>query len=232
MSPGAAGSGRWSAGTIGARTTSQLERFLPRDADVRDAEVRVSFADRPWFIPRALGDSIRMLGVPETAALHPLAIGGEAFYDYAIVDSVSMFLPGRTIHAIAVRVRPRRLGASLVAGDMWVDAETADVVRLMVTFLGEYLWETPAEDATAADSADARRDSKRAQQFLTVQADLEYSLHENRYWMPYRQVLALTAEFDVLVRVALPARVAPELEGLGGPLPCSIVPQSVVESMP
>jgi hypothetical protein len=192
---------------LGARTKSQFERFLPRDADVRDEEVRVSFGDRPWFVPRALGDSVRLLGVPETAALHPLAPGAESFYDYAIVDSVSMFLPGRTIRAIAIQVRPRRLGPSVVAGDMWVDAETADVVRLMVTFLGEYLWDAPDSGGTAADSAEARKDSKRAQQFLTVQADLEYSLHENRYWMPYRQVLTITAEFDVLVRVALPARV-------------------------
>jgi hypothetical protein len=192
---------------LGARTKSQLERYLPRDADVRDRDVHVSFGDRPWFVPRALGDSIRLLGVPETAALHPLAPGAEAIYDYAIVDSVSMFLPGRTIRAIAIRVRPRHLGASVVAGDLWVDAETADVVRLMATFLGEYLWDAPNADATAADSAEARRDSKRAQQFLTVQADLEYSLHDNRYWMPYRQVLTITAEIDVLVRLAVPARV-------------------------
>jgi len=192
---------------LGARTKSQLERYLPREAEVRDRDVQVSFGDRPWFVPRALGDSIRLLGVPETAALHPLAAGAEAVYDYAIVDSVSMFLPGRTIRAIAIRVRPRHLAASVVAGDLWVDAETADVVRLMATFLGEYLWDTPDADATAADSAEARRDSRRAQQFLTVQADLEYSLHDNRYWMPYRQVLTITAEIDVLVRVAVPARV-------------------------
>jgi hypothetical protein len=192
---------------LGARTKSQLERFLPHDADVRDKDVRVSFADRPWFVPRALGDSIRLLGVPETAALHPLAPGAEAFYDYTIVDSVSMFLPGRTVRAIAVRVLPRQLGASLVAGDMWVDAETSDVVRLMVTFVGEYLWDAPAQDGTAADSAEARKDSQRAQRYLTVQADLEYSLHANLFWMPYRQVLTITAEIDVLLRVALPARV-------------------------
>jgi len=192
---------------LGARTKSQLERFLPREADVHDRDVRVSFGDRPWFVPRSLGDSVRLLGIPETAALHPLAPGAEAFYDYAIVDSVSMVLPGRTIRAIAIRVRPRLLGSALVAGDMWVDAGTADVVRLMVTFVGEYLWDAPDEDASAEDSVEARKDSKRAQQFLTVQADLEYSLHDNRYWMPYRQVLAITAEWDILVRVAVPFRV-------------------------
>lgn len=192
---------------LGARTKSQLERFLPKEADVHDEEVQISIGDRPWFVPRALGDSVRLLGVPETAALHPLAPGAEAFYDYAIVDSVSMFLPGRTIRAIAIRVRPRVLGAALVAGDMWVDAETADVVRMMVTFVGEYLWDAPDVGDTPEDSAEARKDSKRAQQILTVQADLEYSLHENQFWMPYRQVLAITAEVDFILRLAVPFRV-------------------------
>ncbi len=192
---------------LGARTKSVLSRFVPRRANVRDEEVRVSVGDRPWFVPRALGDSIRLLGVPETAALHPLAPGADAFYHYAIVDSMIVSLPGHTIRAIAIRVRPRRLGPSLVAGDMWVDAETADVVRLMVTFLGDYLWSAPDDSASAADSADARKDSRRAQRILTVQADLEYSLHEDRYWMPYRQVLAITAELDFLIRLAAPFRV-------------------------
>jgi hypothetical protein len=192
---------------LGARTKSQLSRFLPGDAEAKDENVRVSFGDRPWFVPRALGDSVRLLGVPETAALHPLAPGAEAYYNYAIVDSVTMYLPNHTLRAIAIRVRPRRVGPSLVAGDMWVDAETADVVRLMVTFLGEYLWDAPDSDATAKDSADARNDSRRAQEILTVQADLEYSLLEDRYWMPYRQVLDITAEVNFLIRLAAPFRV-------------------------
>ena len=65
----------------GARTKSQLARFLPREADAADDNVRVSFGDRPWFVPRSLGDSIRLLGIPETAALHPLAPGAAGSVD-------------------------------------------------------------------------------------------------------------------------------------------------------
>ena len=162
--------------------------------------------NRPWFVPRALSDSITLMGVPETAALHPLAPGAADIYRYAITDSVIISLPGRTIRAIKIRVQPKTLGPSVVAGDMWVDAESADVVRLMVTFLGEYLWDVPEEGATAEDSADVRNDNKWAQRFVTVQADLEYSLLENRYWMPFRQLLAITVEVNFLVRGALPVR--------------------------
>lgn len=162
--------------------------------------------DRPWFVPRALGDSISLMGLPETAALHPLARGAEAFYRYAITDSVRISLPGHEVRAVGIRVEPKVLGASLVAGDMWVDADRADVVRLMVTFLGEYLWDTPGEDASPEDSARVRKGNRWAQRVLTVQADLEYSLHDDRYWMPYRQLLALTVEVDFLIQGALPVR--------------------------
>jgi hypothetical protein len=170
-----------------------------------DAEVEVSFEERPWFVPRALGDSIRLLGLPETAALHPLSPGAERWYAYAIQDSVTIEMAGRTLRAIGIRVVPRASGASLVAGDLWVDATTADVVRIMVTFVGDYVWGAP-EGETARDSADARSDTRRAQRFLTVDADLEYVLVDDKYWMPYRQLLALTGEVDFLVRGAAPLR--------------------------
>ena len=78
---------------IGARDTSAL-------AGVDD--ITLDF-DRPWFVPRSVGDSISLLegGFPENSALHPLAEGGEEFYHYAIVDSLTMTIPG-----LIVRDRP------------------------------------------------------------------------------------------------------------------------------
>jgi hypothetical protein len=192
---------------LGARTrvSALIGGSRSRGRADRDPEVEVSFGGRPWFVPRALGDSIRLLGLPETAALHPLSPGAERWYRYAITDSATVSLPGRMVRAIAIRVEPKALGPSLVAGDIWVDAESADVVRLMVRFVGEYLWETPDGD-TPHDSAAARKGSRWAQRFLSVDADLEYALLENRYWMPYRQMLDLTAEVNILVHGAAPLR--------------------------
>jgi hypothetical protein len=174
-------------------------------AALRDVQVQMGY-DRPWFVPRALGDSIRLMGVPETAALHPLAPGADRFYRYSIVDSVVLHLPGRTVRAIGIDVTPAHLAPSMIAGILWVDADAADVVRLQGTFLGEYLWDAPDSAATPKDSADARKDNRRAQRIVTVQADLEYALHENRFWMPYRQTLTMLIEIDLLVRGAMPVR--------------------------
>lgn len=201
---------------VAHETTARLTWRRPNDLllDIRGTRLATPFAgaraevgyDRPWFVPRALGDSIRLLGIPETAALHPLAPGADAFYRYAIVDSLRVELPGRSVRAVGIRVTPARLASSMISGMLWVDVETADVVRLQAAFLGEYLWEAPDSGASARDSVQARRRTQRAQRYVTVQADLEYALLENRYWMPYRQALTLLVEMELLVRGAIPVR--------------------------
>ncbi len=147
---------------------------------------------RPWFIPRALGDEISLIDLPDRPALHPLATGATDHYHYAITDSVRINVPGRNVRAVKMRVEPKELGPSLVAGDMWIDQETGDVVRLMIVFVGEYLWDEPDGD-TPEDSAQAREDNRMANRVLSVAADIEYALIENRYWLPwswYRKVFS------------------------------------------
>lgn len=194
---------------LGARAVAPVIRIIQGlggdvEEDLERDLRRQMVMDRPWFIPRALGDSIRLMGVPEHAALHPLADGAGEFYRYAITDSVRIAVPDRTIRAYKMRVEPKRFGPALVAGDMWIDAETADVVRFAMVFLGEFLWETPA-GATAADSAQAIEENETVKKFLSVEAMVEYALVDRTYWMPYRQLLAITAEMPWFVNLSVPA---------------------------
>ena len=46
------------------------------------------------------------------------------------------------------------------------------------------------EGETKKDSSSSRRANKLVSRLLTLDADLEYSLQDGRYWMPYRQVLS------------------------------------------
>lgn len=170
-----------------------------------DAEMEVGY-DRPWFVPRGLGDSIQLMGVPETGALNPLAPGADVYYRYAIADSTIVAIPGRTIRTIRVRVTPKRVGPSLVAGDLWIDGTTDDVVRMAVTFLGEMMWDAPGPDASAKDSAEARKGNKWARRFLSVDAELEYALVDGKYWMPYRQLLDITFRAGSFINFAVPFR--------------------------
>jgi hypothetical protein len=178
-----------------------------------EGDIQAAF-DRPWFVPRTLGDSIHLVDdeLPTTAALHPLAQGAESQYRYAIRDSVTLSLPGRTVHAIDVRVQPKgSLGPSLIAGDLWLDAQTAEIVRFTFVFVGEYLWETP-DGTLATDSAEARKANVWASRIVTMDADLEYALYEERYWMPFRQLLQLTVEIPWFVNTKLPVRFVTSFE--------------------
>jgi hypothetical protein len=169
------------------------------------ADVRL---DRPWFIARGLGDSIRLIEdgeVPERAALHPFAAGAEEYYRYAITDSLGIRLPERLLMAVAIDVAPRRLGPSLIAGRIWVDRATGDVVRLTLFFLGEYLWSQP-DGQTADDSSKARRESELAARVVRVEADIEYALFEQRYWMPFTQFITLHIHDPWITGAILPVR--------------------------
>jgi len=160
---------------------------------------------RPWFVPRFLGDSIRLLDndFPERAAVHPLGVGAEPYYRYAIEDSLELVLPGRTVRAVAVRVTPKRSDGAFVAGDIWLDAATAETVRFRFAFVGRRLWSQPRGE-TRRDSATAEREADRAARVLRVSADLEYGLFQERFWLPYRQVLVMDIELPWVGNVAIP----------------------------
>lgn len=195
---------------------ARVEWARPNDLQVRvvgarsrsrwpDVDLTSEFS-RPWFVPRALGDSVRLLGkdFPERAALHPFAPDGPLWYHYALVDSTRIRDPrGRTITLLGVQVVPRRTGLALVAGEIWVDAGTWDVVRFSFRFVGTGLWSVP-DGKTARDSADAESDNRTINRILTVDADLEYALEDGKYWMPYRQSLSGTLTVPFLGGLVIP----------------------------
>lgn len=178
-----------------------------RRAKARSDEFNLSsMFDHPWFIPRGLGDSVRIFGsdFPTRAALHPLAADGPEWYHYDLTDSVTVYDPDHgPVKIYSVAVTPRRVGPSLVAGRIGLDAETAEVVRFTFRYVGTQLWVGPDEEE---DSTSARRLNSLVNRILTVDADLEYSLQDGRYWMPWRQVLAGEVRVPV-VDAVVPFRV-------------------------
>jgi len=178
--------------------------ILGRRAASRWEDVRLTSSfDRPWFVPRALGDSVRVFGneVPPRAALHPLAVEGADWYRYRLTDSIQIALAdGRRIRLLAVEVWPRRSGESQVAGRLWLDAESADLVRFTFRFVGTALWLDPDDE----DDKDERRVSRVVSRVLTLNADLEYALQEGRHWMPYRQVVSGRLELPWIGDLVVP----------------------------
>ena len=171
---------------------------------------------RPWFVPRFLGDSIRLIsdqGFPDRAAIHPLAEGADAYYRYAIVDSLQLALPGRTVRALEVRVTPTRADASLIAGELWLDAQTAETVRLSFTFIGNRLW-VDSIGATHQDTVRADRQDALVERILRVSADLEYGLYDQRYWLPFRQSVTLDIQLPWFKNLVLPVHFITTFSGV------------------
>ena len=110
---------------------------------------------------------------------------------------------GGSLRLLEVDVTPRRSGPALIAGKMWIDSATAEVVRLTFRYLGTSLWVTP-EKPTRSDSASARRINSFANHLVSIDADLEYSLQEGRYWMPYRQVIAGRVRLPMVSDLVIP----------------------------
>ena len=162
-----------------------------REASRLDGVNLISSFDRPWFVPRTLGDSIRVLGgdASSRAAPHPLSKGAEAIYRYAAGDSLVIGMQGRRFAIRSITITPRENAAVAVAGRLWVDTESGDVVRFTFRFVGRELW-TDLDDEMSGDSVGARRAGRIVQQLIQLDADLEYSLQENKYWLPARQVLS------------------------------------------
>ncbi len=158
---------------------------------------------RPWFVPRTLGDSIRIFGStsPNRAATHPLSADGNATYRFAAGDSLVLDVAGRRTAIRSVAVTPRPGAPSAVVGQLWLDLRTGDVVRFTFRFVGTRLW------AEQGDEMEEERASGLVARFLQVDADLEYSLHEQQYWLPYRQVVSgrVTVPFGVNVTVPFEA---------------------------
>jgi hypothetical protein len=172
----------------------------------RNGDVNSSWT-RPWFVPRFLGDSIRLLssdGFPSRAAVHPLSAGAAAYYRYAIDDSMQLVLPGRTVRAVGVRVTPIRADASLIAGELWVDAATAETVRLTMVFVGRRLWDDDSIGPTRRDTARAERRDELANRILRVSADLEYGLYDRRFWLPFRQEVTLDVRLPWFENLMIP----------------------------
>ncbi|HUR93812.1 MAG TPA: hypothetical protein VMY76_04485 [Gemmatimonadales bacterium] len=163
--------------------------------------------DRPWFVPRGVDDSVRILSndFPATGALHPLARTGPEWYRYAMTGDLTVTpARGGALRLLRVEVTPRRTGPALIAGQMWIDSATAEVVRLTFRYVGSALWVRPEDGPRGPDSAKARRLNSLANRVVSIDADLEYGLQEGRYWMPYRQVIAGRVRIPVVSDVVIP----------------------------
>ncbi len=108
-----------------------------------------------------LGDGQDVRDVP-----HPLGANAPAIYEYTTGRPIRIQIPGRDIVVDEIRFRPRNGGQPAAIGSVFIDRETAAVVRLSMTF-------------TRAAILDKRIE--------TLVITLENGLVREKYWLPRRQ---------------------------------------------
>lgn len=127
--------------------------------------------DHLGIVQNNFGDRIRLGEGDEVRDVpHPLAPDGPNLYDYALVDSLTVYLPQRTVHVYEVTVRPRDFSAPRVVGSLFIDVETAEVVIFRFSFTRSAYLDNTLEDITIV---------------------LENGLWQERYWLPNRQEIEI-----------------------------------------
>ena len=113
-----------------------------------------------------LGEGDEVRDVP-----HPLGSpAAAALYDFALGDTTTISMPQRTVRVVALRVRPKNLEAPGIVGTLYLDAASADLVRMAFSFTARTYMEPDLED---------------------VSVELDNALWEERFWLPYRQQIEI-----------------------------------------
>jgi hypothetical protein len=112
-----------------------------------------------------LGDGDEVEDVP-----HPLSATGLQEYDFAIRDSLQIRLGPKTLDVYEVRVRPKNDQAPRAIGSVYIDRESAEVVRMTLSFTRVALKDQSLEDVTVV---------------------LENGLIEGRFWLPRQQSIEI-----------------------------------------
>src|SRR5216117_2609345 len=90
-----------------------------------------------------LGEGDEVRDVP-----HPLSPRGPELYDYALGDTTTIFFSQREVRVVALRVRPKEFATPRIVGILYVDAETADLVRLAFNFTPKAYLDPQLEDVS------------------------------------------------------------------------------------
>jgi hypothetical protein len=137
--------------------------LLPTDINYHRDHLGIIQNNFPEII--RLGDGDEVKDVP-----HPLSPAGLSAYEFRVSDSVRLRLPDRAIEVYRLDVRPRDDRAARAVGAVFIERETAQLVRMAFSFTRSALKDESLED---------------------VHVILENSLVENRFWLPRRQEIEI-----------------------------------------
>lgn len=123
--------------------------------------------------------------------VHPIGEGAEAFYTYALGDSMTFDLPrGRRLVLRELRATPRSPAWNLITGSFWFESEGSQLVRAALRFSEKMqVWQiVKAQDPKEyAEVPLAVRGLLNPLEANLEGMTIEYGLYEERFWLPRDQ---------------------------------------------
>jgi len=133
------------------------------------------------------------VSVDERRIVHPLAEGAEAYYTYALGDSIRYRLPdGSTVQLRALQVRPRSPQWNLAVGSLMFDTKSGQLVQAAyrlaaprnASFLRVEVSDTNELGLKARIALGVVKGIVPNARHEVSEITVEYSLHDGRFWMP------------------------------------------------
>lgn len=130
--------------------------------------------DHLGIVANDFGATIRLGDGDEVRdVLHPLSAAGLTHYEFSLGDTITVRRATDTLRVVLLGVRPVNREAPGTVGTLYLDVERAALVRFRFTFTA-----ASYRDRTVSD--------------ITV--TLENTLMEGRWWLPWRQSIAIRRE--------------------------------------
>ena len=141
-------------------------------------------------------------GDDEGMFMHPLEEGAEAYYRYAVGDSVRLTLPdGRALRLREVTITARKPRWDLLVGSLWFDAASAHLVRAVFRPSAPFdiLQFLKREEPDDYDDIPRVARAMMSPAALSIDAfTVEYGLHEQRWWLPRLQTVEAQAQLGFM----------------------------------
>lgn len=158
--------------------------------------------DHLGIVPNNYGARIRIGEGDEVRdAIHPLSLEGLDEYDYSLGDTITLRTNKGPIEVLGVLVKPRSVARPLVVGTLYLERQSAALVRFQFSFTPASYRDTEVEDITVV---------------------LEQSLFDEKWWLPYRQTIEIrrsSSVFDFPARWIIQAKWEIEDYDFSNPFP-------------
>lgn len=163
------------------QSPDQVKQRIVGWRDQRSLPTRIHYhLDHLSVVQENFGDEIRIGDGDEVRGVpHPAAPGSERFYQFSLVDSLTLRLPGAAepVQVYQVQVRPRDPSRPAFLGSVFIDRRAGDLVRMDFTF-------------TAASYVDEYLDY--------INISLDNGLWRGRFWLPNEQRVELRRRLPML----------------------------------